>query len=293
MTKTATFAFLVFLAAAPCWAQTATPVAVAPDVAQPAVAQPSVAQPTVAQPTVAQSSSERVRDNPSLQYVLIKSVAAQVIGVVDARALSVEPEGYNLLKYCWKSANVLGDWSEHAGLTGEMVVRALETYSWARDLGRAGYPAAGVAEAVGRYEAALVAAGFTEAARERALDALVGTLEEIRRGAPGAAKIFKVNRCGREIRSLALNHKTAPEAGRVRFIPYVLHRICGAQQLDPDDPVRCDYWKAAKADGPMSFAGPMVYSVRWPDGSVATGEFDPDASRDVGIVTLRERALKK
>ena len=61
MTKTATFAFLVFLAAAPCWAQTATPVAVAPDVAQPAVAQPSVDQ-----PTVAQSSSERVRDNPSL-----------------------------------------------------------------------------------------------------------------------------------------------------------------------------------------------------------------------------------
>ena len=24
-----------------------------------------------------------------------------------------------------------------------------------------------------------------------------------------------------------------------------------------------------KADGPMSFAGEMVYSVRWPDGTVA------------------------
>ncbi len=287
MKKTATFAVLVFFAAAPCWAQTLAPAAVAPADAQPSVAPANVA------PSVTQSSSERVRDNPSLQYVLIKSVAAQAIGVVDARALPVEPEGYNLLKYCWTSANVLGDWSENAGLTGEMVARALETNSWARDLGRAGYPAAGVAEAVGHYEAALIATGFTELARERALDALVGTLEEMRRSAPGAAKIFKVNRCGRESRTLTLNHKTAPEGGRARFIPYVLHRLCSAQQLNPDDPVRCDYWKAAKADGPMSFAGPMVYSVRWPDGTIATGEFEPDASRDTGIVTLRARLLKK
>jgi hypothetical protein len=273
MTKTAIFAVLVLLAAMPCQAQTAVPV--------------------TTEPAVLQSSSERVRDNPAPQYMLIKSVAAQVIGTVDARALPVEPEGYNLLKYCWTSANLLGDWSEHAGLTGEMAARAMETYSWARDLGRAGYPAAAVAEAIGQYEAALVAAGFTDAARDRALEPLVSTLEEIRRGAPGAAKIFKVNRCGREIRSMALNHKTAPEGGRARFIPYVLHRICSAQQLNPDDPVRCDYWMNAKTDGPMSFAGPMVYSVRWPDGTVATGQFDPDSSRDVGSVTLRERPLKK
>ena len=151
-----------------------------------------------------------------------------MIGVVDARALPLEPEGYNLLKYCWTPANVLGDWAEHAGLTGEMVARALETYSWARDLGRAGYPTAAVAEAIGRYEAALIAAGFTEAARDHALVALVGALEEIRRGAPGATKIFKVDRCGRQTRSLALNHKTVPEGGRARFIPYVLHQSAGA-----------------------------------------------------------------
>ena len=49
----------------------------------------------------------------------------------------------------------------------------------------------------------------------------------------------------------------------------------------------------AKAEGLMSFAGPMAYSVRWPDGTVATGQFDPDTSRAVGIVTLREQPLKK
>ncbi|MDP1966291.1 MAG: hypothetical protein Q8K93_29325 [Reyranella sp.] len=283
MTKTVMFAVFALFAAAPCWAQTGTPVATAP----------AVTAPAVTAPTAIQSSSERVRDNPSLQYVLIKSVVAQVIGVIDARALPLEPEGYNLLKYCWTSANVLGDWSEHAGLTGEMVARALETHSWTRDLGRAGYPPAAVAEVIGRYEAALIAAGFTTAARDHALGALVGALEEIRRSAPGATKIFKVDRCSRQTRSLVLNHKTAPEGGRARFIPYVLHQVCSAQQLAPDDPVRCDYWRNAKAEGPMSFAGPMVYSVRWPDGTVANGQFDPDASRDIGIVTLRERPLKK
>jgi len=269
MTKTATFVSLALFAAAPCWAQSS------------ASATPPAAPP--------QSSSERVRDNPSSQYVLIKTVVGQAIGVVDVRALPVEPEGYNLLRYCWAPANVLGDWTEHAGLTGAMVVRALETHSWARDLVRAGYPAAPVAEAIGRYEAELIASGFTDAAREHALEPLVTSLQEIRRTATGAAKIIKANRCNRETRSLAFNHKTVPDDGRARFIPYVLHQICSAQQLDANDPVRCDYWMAAKTDGPMSLAGEMVYSVRWPDGTVTTGRFDPEALRGVGTVTLRRR----
>jgi len=273
MKKTATIAVLALLAAVPSQAQTAA-------------SDQSV-------PAPPKTSSERVRDNPSSQYVLIKTVVGKSIGAVDARATSVEPEGYNLLRYCWTPTNVLGDWVEHAGLTGAMVTRALETFSWARDLERAGYPAATVSEAIGRYEAELIAAGFTDVARERALDTLITALEEIRRGAPGASKIVKMSRCDRQAQPLAMNFKTAPEGGRARFIPYVLHQVCHAQQLDADDPVRCDYWMNAKEEGPMSFADPMVYSVRWPDGTIASGQFDPGASRDTGIVTLRERPLKK
>ena len=89
---------------------------------------------------LAQSSSEKVREQPGRPSTcLVKTVVGKVIGMVDARALPVEPEGYNLLKYCWTASNVLGDWAERAGLTGEMVVRALETTAWARDLVRAGY----------------------------------------------------------------------------------------------------------------------------------------------------------
>lgn len=243
----------------------------------------------LAQSAAEKSSSERVRDNPAAQYMLIKTVVGQSIGVVDARALPAESDGYNLLKYCWTPANVLGDWAERAGLAGEMIVRALETNAWARDLTRSGYPTDAVSEAIGRYEATLVAAGFAEAARTRAVETLASALEAMRRTAPGAAQIRAVQRCNRQTRSLGLHYTTMPEGGRARFVPYVLHQLCSAQQLNPDDPVRCDYWMDAKSDDPISFADETVYSVRWPDGAVASGRFDPEAQRSAGTVTLRLR----
>jgi hypothetical protein len=234
------------------------------------------------------SSSEKVRESPAAQYVLVKTVVGKTLGMVDARAEPIEPEGYNLLKYCWTEANVLGDWTERAGLTGRMVVRALETLSWQRDLVRSGYPAEPTGQAIGRYEAMLVSAEFTEAARQRALEALVSELDGIKRLAAGAAPIRAIPRCPGEARSLGLNYKTVPDGGRARFIPYPLHEICQAQQLDADDPVRCDYWLNGKADGPMAFSGETVFSVRWPDGKAASGRFDPDSLRSAGTVTLHQ-----
>ncbi|MPZ31635.1 MAG: hypothetical protein GEV13_11680 [Rhodospirillales bacterium] len=245
-----------------------------------------------ATPVGAQSSSEKVRDNPVAQYVQVKTVVGQVMGVVDARATPIEPEGYNLLRYCWTAENVLGDWAERAGLTGAMVVRALETRSWQRDLARAGYPEAPAVEAIGRYEAMLIGAGFTDAARARAVDALALELDGLRRKTPGAAQVRAIHRCDGQRRSLALNYATLPADGRARFMPYVLHQVCQGQQLDPDDPIRCDYWMYGKTDKPTSFAGETVYSVRWLDGSTANGRFDPEQSRSAGTVTLRLRPPK-
>jgi hypothetical protein len=272
MTRTAAIALLAFLTTATAWAQS-------PGSAQTAA-------------VAVQSSSEKVRDNPANQYILVKTVVGKVIGTIDVRALPVEPEGYNLLKYCWTASNVLGDWAERAGLTGAMVVRALETSAWARDLGRAGYAADPLNEAIGRYEAKLVAFGFTDAARDRALEGLVTDLDGLKHTTPGAAQVRTIQRCEGQKRSLGLNYTTAPEEGRARFIPYVLHQICQNQQLDADDPVRCDYWMDGKTDGPMSFAGETVYFVRWSDGTTASGRFDPEQSRSAGTVTLHLRVPK-
>ncbi len=246
-----------------------------------------------ATPLTGLSSSEKARENPAAQYLLMKTVVAKAIGVLKTRALPVEAGGYNLLKYCWTPYNVLGDWGESSSLTGEMAVRALETLSWARDLARAGYPEAPVAEAIGRYEAALVDATFTDAARVRALEALRVELEALQRLTPGSSEIVARPRCKQQPSSFALNVATAPEDGRPRFIPYVLHQFCLAQQLDPADAVRCDYWKSSKAETPMSFAGETVYSVTWPENVVTTGRFNPDELRSVGTVTLRQRPQKK
>jgi hypothetical protein len=275
MTRTAAIALLALLTATTAHAQSG-----------------GTAEAAAVPPVVNPSSSDKVRDNPAAQYILVKTVVSQSMGVLDARARPVEPEGYNLLKYCWAPDNVLGDWGTRAALTGQMVVRALETRSWQRDLARAGYPEAPVAEAIGHYEAAMIAAGFAEAARTRAVEALVAELELARRTTPGAARIVAISHCDGQPRSLALNYKTAPDDGRARFIPYVLQQLCQAQQLDADDPVRCDYWMDGKTDGPMSFAGETVYSVRWPDDAMATGRFDPEESRSAGSVTLRLRPLK-
>jgi hypothetical protein len=43
----------------------------------------------------------------------------------------------------------------------------------------------------------------------------------------------------------------------------------------------------------MSFAGETVYSVSWPDNTVAEGRFNPDEQRTDGTVTLRQRPLNK
>lgn len=287
--KIAAFALLALLLAAPAQAQLQGPPVSALGAGPPAP--PANAQ-AAATPLTALSSSEKAREAPALQYLLMKTVVAKSIGIQKTRALPVEAGGYNLLKYCWTRANVLGEWGDSSGLGGEMVVRALETLSWSRDLARAGYPEAEVADAIGRYEAALVAANFTDAARARALDALKAELEALQMRLPGTSRIVARERCKRQPSpsSFRLNVATSPEGGYARFIPYVLHQFCLAQQIDPGDAVHCDYWQAAKSGGQMSFAGETVYSVVWPDKDVpTTGRFDPDEQRTVGTVTLRQR----
>lgn len=290
MIKAASIALATVATALSAWAQVSVP---APGLtAVPTVPPNAVAAAT---PMVLTSSSQKVVENTAAQFTLMKAVVGRVLGIVRTRALPVESGGYNLLKYCWTPFNVLGDWAEPSGMTGEMVVRALETQAWSRDLVRAGYPEVPVAESIGRYEAALVAARFADAARTRALDILRGELEGIRLRTPGAAETHARYRCDRQISdqaSLALRHATLPAGGKVRFIPFVLHQFCLAQQLDPSDAVRCDHWMAAR-DGPMSFAGETVYSVAWPDNTIATGRFDPGEHRSSGTVTLRERPARK
>ena len=98
-----------------------------------------------AMPLTGLSSSEKVRENPGVQYLLIKTVVGQSIGVVEDAGAAGRAEGYNLLKYCWTVGNVLGDWAEQFGPDRRDGRAGAGNPSWARDLERGGYPEAPVA----------------------------------------------------------------------------------------------------------------------------------------------------
>src|SRR4030081_3552534 len=75
MTRTAAIALLALLTATPSWGQ--APVGQSSNRAETAT-------------PIVQSSSEKVRDNPANQYILVKTVVGKVIGTIDVGALPGE-----------------------------------------------------------------------------------------------------------------------------------------------------------------------------------------------------------
>jgi len=61
--------------------------------------------------------------------------------------------------------------------------------------------------------------------------------------------------------------KTEPPDGRVRFITVFLHKLCKAQQLNPDDPEVCDHWIERKQGMIFDAVGDYFYIASWPDGT--------------------------
>ena len=233
-------------------------------------------------------SSERIKADPSGQYVLIKTVAGSLTPPATQATPRADPDGYGIAG-CWAPEHVLADWTKPADLGGRLVVLALETAAWARDLARGGYPAGPLGEAIGRYEAAMVAAGATESARNRALESFAAELEALRRTAPGALKTNKGAGCLRPSPAVQLRYKTVPPEGRARFIPKALYELCRAQGIDPVDTTRCDYWMESSENEPRFFVGEHVWQARWPDGTTARGEFDARSVSEPGVLTLRQK----
>ena len=139
----------------------------------------------------------------------------------------------------------------------------------------------------------MVAAGLTDAARERAVDAFRSELEAMARSAPGAVKTRKQGGCGGSGAAVQLRYQTVPKEGRAWFIAKPLHDICRAQQLDADDPTRCDYWATPTEAQPLAFVGDVAWLARWADGIVSHGAFDTKTAGESGIVTLRQTVQKK
>jgi hypothetical protein len=251
------------------------------------VAQSAGAQSTGLQTSDSRPSSERVKADPAGQYVLIKSVAA-TLPAPARRTPRGDPDGYDLAGYCWAPEYVMGDWAKPADLAGRLLMVAMETTVWSRELAVRGFPVKPLSEAIGRYEGAMVAAGATDAARQRGHEALVAELEALRRASPGAPRVQLSAGCSGPTLAVQLRYKTVPEGGRARFIAKALHEICRVQGIDANDSTRCDYWLENPEAEPRFFMGDYVWSARWPDDRVVQGEFDARSISEPGVVTLRQ-----
>jgi hypothetical protein len=187
-----------------------------------------------------------VRDNPTAQYVLIKTVVGQAIGVVDARVRS--SGGYNLRnlldgRTCWAiGRSARDDRRDDRGWAG--------TRSWRRDrpcqLSSAGC----------RSDRSIEPCCWP-ASVPHADSPDVGERTR-RRGAPGAASQSDLSLQARAS-LVRLNHD-----GPRRW-PCAIHPTCcpdfRAQQSTPT--IRAlRLLDERQADGPMSL--PADYSVRWP-----------------------------
>jgi hypothetical protein len=236
-------------------------------------------------------SSQRVAADPQGQYLLIKKVVLQALAAPSRAPLPDESDGYDIARYCWMPFHVMGDWATKAALTGGLLVLALEAEQWKRDLERGGYPLKPLTEAIGRYEAGMIAAGASAEARAHSLKIFGSELETIRRTSPGAIRTRMFGGCGGPGPAVQLRFKTIPDGGKPRFIAKPLYDFCRAQEIEADDPDRCDYWMESSDTEPRFFLGEVVWFARWPDGPVARGEFDAD-KHDHGIVTLRQGAKK-
>lgn len=65
---------------------------------------------------------------------------------------------------------------------------------------------------------------------------------------------------------------TRPAGGRVNFIPVFFHKLCRAQDLNPDDTAQCDRWREP-VDGTLTdVSGDYFYRAVWPDGTEKRGQ---------------------
>jgi len=171
----------------------------------------------------------------------------------------VEQEGYSLLNYCW-TAPAAGRVAERAGLTSQMVVRALENLFWQRDPSAA--PANPRARPARRLAVTRPIAGGARLAEpaapcarwtddDRALDGIqAGTTT-------GTAQVRGLERCGKPSRD-----RWASTTRRARTRPRrVVHSLRAARDL-PDQQsrrrrqVRCpNATMAHEGRRAMSFAG--------------------------------------
>jgi hypothetical protein len=98
-------------------------------------------------------------------------------------------------------------------------------------------------------------------------------VEEVRRFAKeaGYAVTRRQFEYRRDVHLFRVKWRTVPDRGRVRVCPWTAYRVCLTLKKDEN---LCNWLDLVQEE--VSLGGRYMYSVKWPDGSMRTGEVQVD-----------------
>ncbi|HKD06112.1 MAG TPA: hypothetical protein VKB79_09440 [Bryobacteraceae bacterium] len=243
----------------------------------------------------AQTSSGLVDSNPKEQYYVIKRSLQAMYDRGEIRSHILPADDKYDLVLCLEVVNYLGPFEKANSLTGDLTYLALEIVIWRSDLKALGYPEEvwrpRLIEYEGRQLNAIVqgSSGSDDnvVISVRWQKDLVAALNGYRRQSrPSLKEVVARGGCGAG--EISVRVSLEPRNGRVFFIPVFFYQLCQMQQLDPDNPDRCDRWHEA-LDGQLTYlAGYYRYLARWPDGATRKGTISVTLKNADTAVVIRK-----
>jgi hypothetical protein len=243
----------------------------------------------------AQTSSGLVASNPEQQYYVVKrSLQAMYDRGEIGGHFSPGDEQYDLV-LCLDIYDYLGPFDEADRKIGDLAYLAMEIVIWRNDLKSLGYPEQVWRPKLIEYESQQLNAVVHSASRIDKFDVstvrlqkqLVAALNDFRRQSRQSLKeVVAEGGCGAG--EISVHVSLEPRNGRVFFIPLFFYQLCQMQQLDPDNPDRCDRWHEA-LDGQLAYlAGYYRYLARWPDGATRKGTISVKVNDADKTVVIRK-----
>jgi hypothetical protein len=242
----------------------------------------------------AQKSTALVRADVMGQYQVIKRSFEKGAG----RQETLDPkESYDLTNCFYTDPSIY----TKNGLTRELVGLAADAGYISITLDWAGYPRSlwkPLLDTYEREQLSLLASRrpmvkrYDDGGTQRFGTLLLQQLQNYReRSATPLPSIYwtSIDGCGGAGRNIKI--KTSPSRGHVRLMPAFYYDLCKAQQIEADDPNKCDHGTEIADGEDMLVSGVYRYFAVWPNGLKKQGRQDFDAlSENIESWTIRYSA---
>jgi hypothetical protein len=244
------------------------------------------------------------QSNSQQQYLLVKTViegltrrsADQGDG---NRVDFTQIENYDLYQ-CESGASFIGAWASNEEIIPQLANLAFDVLSWTGDLRGLKYPPDLWEQQLREYEKSQLAE--MRRSRDGQSDSRIHNRKltfmkqiKTRLGAyqklhPSLAKINDTGSCRFIVRSgeVPINIETDPAGAKVLLIPSFFYELCRAQNIDPDDTVRCRRWREALNGRVSQVSGDYLYVVQWSDGATRKGKLSVMDARGDTLVLRKQ-----